>query len=220
MLIWRCLVSSQRQVLLPVHHCLWDALFEGRQGSGLLLGLARTVYARIRPLCTVALWSCQGNAGHRHGRAVGTPCVCVRVCANSPGVCFVLTQHLSPRTVHPFVQLVLLWAVSAWVCALAAVPCMSFCYWWIGVLAGVCETVPGTGEVARFPAETLGTHKDGNTEHTAGVCAVAEGCTISAVVVVSCIMCILPSVRACWRTTTCRTCFVSGCMHHPCHRWC
>jgi hypothetical protein len=25
--------------------------------------------------------------------------------------------------------------------------------------------VPGTGEVARFPAETLGTHKDGNTEH-------------------------------------------------------
>jgi hypothetical protein len=27
------------------------------------------------------------------------------------------------------------------------------------------ETVPGTGEVARFPAETLGTHKDGNTEH-------------------------------------------------------
>jgi hypothetical protein len=28
-----------------------------------------------------------------------------------------------------------------------------------------CEKVPGTGEVARFPAETLGTHKDGNTEH-------------------------------------------------------
>jgi hypothetical protein len=27
------------------------------------------------------------------------------------------------------------------------------------------ETVPGTGEVARFPVETLGTHKDGNTEH-------------------------------------------------------
>jgi hypothetical protein len=27
------------------------------------------------------------------------------------------------------------------------------------------ETVPGTGEVARFPAVTLGTHKDGNTEH-------------------------------------------------------
>jgi hypothetical protein len=27
------------------------------------------------------------------------------------------------------------------------------------------ETVPGTGEVASFPAETLGTHKDGNTEH-------------------------------------------------------
>jgi hypothetical protein len=25
------------------------------------------------------------------------------------------------------------------------------------------ETVPGTGEVARFPVETLGTHKDGNT---------------------------------------------------------
>jgi hypothetical protein len=25
--------------------------------------------------------------------------------------------------------------------------------------------VPGTGEVARFPAETLGTHKDGNTEY-------------------------------------------------------
>jgi hypothetical protein len=24
-----------------------------------------------------------------------------------------------------------------------------------------CETVPETGEVARFPAETLGTHKDG-----------------------------------------------------------
>jgi hypothetical protein len=23
-----------------------------------------------------------------------------------------------------------------------------------------CETVPGTGEVARFPAETLGTHKE------------------------------------------------------------
>jgi hypothetical protein len=30
----------------------------------------------------------------------------------------------------------------------------------------VCETVPGTGEVARFPAETLGTHKDGNTEYS------------------------------------------------------
>jgi hypothetical protein len=29
----------------------------------------------------------------------------------------------------------------------------------------VCEIVPGTGEVARFPVETLGTHKDGNTEH-------------------------------------------------------
>jgi hypothetical protein len=29
----------------------------------------------------------------------------------------------------------------------------------------LCETVPGTGEVARFPVETLGTHKDGNTEH-------------------------------------------------------
>jgi hypothetical protein len=28
-----------------------------------------------------------------------------------------------------------------------------------------CETVPGTVEVARFPVETLGTHKDGNTEH-------------------------------------------------------
>jgi hypothetical protein len=28
------------------------------------------------------------------------------------------------------------------------------------------ETVPGTGEVARFPAETLGTHKDGNTEYS------------------------------------------------------
>jgi hypothetical protein len=28
-----------------------------------------------------------------------------------------------------------------------------------------CETVPGTGEAARFPAETLGTHKDGNTEY-------------------------------------------------------
>jgi hypothetical protein len=27
------------------------------------------------------------------------------------------------------------------------------------------ETVPGTGEVAKFPAETLGTHKDGNTAH-------------------------------------------------------
>jgi hypothetical protein len=27
-----------------------------------------------------------------------------------------------------------------------------------------CEIVPGTGEVARFPVETLGTHKDGNTE--------------------------------------------------------
>jgi hypothetical protein len=26
------------------------------------------------------------------------------------------------------------------------------------------EKVPGTGEVARFPAKTLGTHKDGNTE--------------------------------------------------------
>jgi hypothetical protein len=30
-----------------------------------------------------------------------------------------------------------------------------------------CEIVPGTGEVARFPVETLGTHKDGNTEHSA-----------------------------------------------------
>jgi hypothetical protein len=29
----------------------------------------------------------------------------------------------------------------------------------------IVEIVPGTGEVARFPAETLGTHKDGNTEH-------------------------------------------------------
>jgi hypothetical protein len=29
----------------------------------------------------------------------------------------------------------------------------------------MCKKVPGTGEVARFPAETLGTHKDGNTEH-------------------------------------------------------
>jgi hypothetical protein len=29
--------------------------------------------------------------------------------------------------------------------------------------------VPGTGEVARFPAETLGTHKDGNTEYNLGV---------------------------------------------------
>jgi hypothetical protein len=28
-----------------------------------------------------------------------------------------------------------------------------------------CEKVPGTGDVARFPVETLGTHKDGNTEH-------------------------------------------------------
>jgi hypothetical protein len=28
----------------------------------------------------------------------------------------------------------------------------------------ISETVPGTGEVARFPAETLETHKDGNTE--------------------------------------------------------
>jgi hypothetical protein len=27
------------------------------------------------------------------------------------------------------------------------------------------KTVPGTGEVARYPAETVGTHKDGNTEH-------------------------------------------------------
>jgi hypothetical protein len=27
--------------------------------------------------------------------------------------------------------------------------------------------VPGTGEVARFPVETLGTHKDGNIEHNA-----------------------------------------------------
>jgi hypothetical protein len=26
------------------------------------------------------------------------------------------------------------------------------------------EAVPVTGEVARFPAETLGTHKDGNTD--------------------------------------------------------
>jgi hypothetical protein len=33
------------------------------------------------------------------------------------------------------------------------------------MLAALCETVPGTGEVARFPAETLGTHKDGNTEY-------------------------------------------------------
>jgi hypothetical protein len=34
-----------------------------------------------------------------------------------------------------------------------------------GVAKVSCETVPGTGEVARFPAETLGTHKGGNTEH-------------------------------------------------------
>jgi hypothetical protein len=33
-----------------------------------------------------------------------------------------------------------------------------------------CEIVPGTGEVARFPVETLGTHKMGaqcNWEHSA-----------------------------------------------------
>jgi hypothetical protein len=30
-----------------------------------------------------------------------------------------------------------------------------------------CETVPRTGEVARFPVETLGTHNNGNTEHNA-----------------------------------------------------
>jgi hypothetical protein len=29
--------------------------------------------------------------------------------------------------------------------------------------------VPGTGEVARFPAETLEAHNDGNTEHKLGV---------------------------------------------------
>jgi hypothetical protein len=29
----------------------------------------------------------------------------------------------------------------------------------------IWETVPVTGEAARFPAETLGTHKDGNTEY-------------------------------------------------------
>jgi hypothetical protein len=28
-----------------------------------------------------------------------------------------------------------------------------------------CKKVPGTGEVARFPAETLGTHKDGMAMH-------------------------------------------------------
>jgi hypothetical protein len=33
--------------------------------------------------------------------------------------------------------------------------------------AAAVETVPGTGEAAKFPAETLGTHKDGNTEHKA-----------------------------------------------------
>jgi hypothetical protein len=39
--------------------------------------------------------------------------------------------------------------------------------------------VPGTGEVARFPAETLGTHKDGNTEHyvtSTGVVVVVVEC--------------------------------------------
>jgi hypothetical protein len=40
---------------------------------------------------------------------------------------------------------------------------------------GLCETVPGTGEVARFPAETLGTHKDGNTEYINGLCISQEG---------------------------------------------
>jgi hypothetical protein len=34
--------------------------------------------------------------------------------------------------------------------------------------------VPGTGEVARFPAETLGTHKDGNTEHNVGPVIVTQ----------------------------------------------
>jgi hypothetical protein len=29
------------------------------------------------------------------------------------------------------------------------------------VCHGIGKTVPGTGEVARFPVETLGTHKDG-----------------------------------------------------------
>jgi hypothetical protein len=48
--------------------------------------------------------------------------------------------------------------------------CTAVCWWGrrLCVLVGetaMCETVPGTGEVARFPVETLGTHKDGNTEH-------------------------------------------------------
>jgi hypothetical protein len=36
-------------------------------------------------------------------------------------------------------------------------------FFWAGCSCMACETVPGTGEAARFPAETLGTHKDGNT---------------------------------------------------------
>jgi hypothetical protein len=42
------------------------------------------------------------------------------------------------------------------------------------VLRALSETVPGTGEVARFPAETLGTHKDGNTEHNGTLRALSE----------------------------------------------
>jgi hypothetical protein len=38
---------------------------------------------------------------------------------------------------------------------------------------GECETVPGTGEVARFPAETLGTHKEGGVQ---GECVIVCVC--------------------------------------------
>jgi hypothetical protein len=64
------------------------------------------------------------------------------------------------------------WTLTAVVCsnkiaeAEAAVVC---CKRAIGIIPSMlllCETVPGTGEVARFPAETLGTHKDGNTAYT------------------------------------------------------
>jgi hypothetical protein len=71
-------------------------------------------------------------------------------------------------------------------CGCSCVPCLRGTCLWVCVLglggssAGcggqahalvmyisgvVCETVPETGEVARFPAETLGTHIDGNTEY-------------------------------------------------------
>jgi hypothetical protein len=58
------------------------------------------------------------------------------------------------------------WCVRTWGLTGAYQPGVVNCLTLVsGCWNWACETVPGTGEVARFPAETLGTHKDGSTEH-------------------------------------------------------